>query len=154
MVSFGPSAILFMVVALQEFTTVAATNFCDYAKFSPTHSMLLPPNPECKAHRSGVTEEEKQEILSLHNTLRAKVARGEESQGDAGPQPKGADIRELVWNEELAQVAQAWASQCKGGHDGYANRKICSRNYAVGQNVFRKWGHNADFVSANMSCNR
>lgn len=124
-------------------TTRAA---CDYAQFSAEHSMLLPPNPECNAHRNGVSEAEKLEILEAHNTLRAKVARGEESQGDSGPQPSGADIRELVWNDELAQVAQAWAEQCKGGHDGYAKRKICSRDYAVGQNVFRKWGHNPDSV--------
>ncbi|XP_063606364.1 uncharacterized protein LOC134781210 [Penaeus indicus] len=126
-------------------TTPAA---CDYAQFSAEHSMLLRPNLECNAHRTGVSEAEKQEILEAHNTLRAKVARGEEIAGDAGPQPTGADIRELVWNDELAQVAQAWAEQCKGGHDGYAKRRICSRNYAVGQNVFRKWGQNPESVWA------
>ncbi|XP_037783703.1 scoloptoxin SSD976-like [Penaeus monodon] len=119
---------------------------CDYAQFSAEHSMLLRPNLECNAHRTGVSEAERQEILEVHNTLRAKVARGEEGEGDAGPQPSGADIRELVWNDELAQVAQAWAEQCKGGHDGYAKRRICSRSYAVGQNVFRKWSQNPDSV--------
>lgn len=34
------------------------------------------------------------------------MARGDETAGDPGPQPKGANIRELKWNDELADVAQ------------------------------------------------
>ncbi|XP_042218919.1 venom allergen 5-like isoform X2 [Homarus americanus] len=70
------------------------------------------------------------------------VAQGNEKLGDLGPQPSGANIQQLVWNDELAQVAEAWASQCRRGHDGYPKRKICSRNYVVGQNIFYQWSNN------------
>ncbi|XP_042878111.1 scoloptoxin SSD976-like [Penaeus japonicus] len=55
-------------------------------------------------------------------------------------------MRELVWNDELAQVAQAWASQCPDGHDDYPQRRVCSRDYEVGQNIHYYWGYADDPV--------
>lgn len=50
-------------------------------------------------------------ILDFHNNIRDRVARGEEIRGLVGGQPGGI-IKPLVWNEELAQIAQRWANQC------------------------------------------
>ncbi|XP_047499107.1 venom allergen 5-like, partial [Penaeus chinensis] len=114
---------------------------CQYSDFTPSHTALLPEKPECQIHKDDLSEEEKEQILQLHNELRAKVARGEELRGAPGPQPPAADMRELVWNDELALVAQAWASQCPYGHDDYPQRRICSRDYEVGQNIHYYWGY-------------
>ncbi|XP_068232458.1 uncharacterized protein [Palaemon carinicauda] len=112
---------------------------CDYSNFGESHTMLLPPN-DCKIHETGLEEGDKEEILRLHNTLRAKVARGEETDGNPGPQPPAANMRELVWNDQLAEVAEAWAKQCKQDHDQIGARKICSRPYFVGQNLHFYYG--------------
>ena len=45
-------------------------------------------------------QREKQEALDEHNRLRSLVA------GGGTAQPPAADMRELVWDEELARVAQ------------------------------------------------
>ena len=59
----------------------------------------------------------KQEILDKHNELRRRVAKGEETGGINPPQPAAANMRKMVWNEELEAVAQRWADQCTFGHD-------------------------------------
>ena len=60
--------------------------------------------------------------VSMHNKLRAAVARGDErrgsgSGGGGGGQPEAANMMMLQWDEELAMVAQRWADQCTFGHD-------------------------------------
>lgn len=47
---------------------------CDYAALNKDHTMLLPPNPDCKVNRTGITDEERDLILQLHNELRAQVS--------------------------------------------------------------------------------
>ena len=49
---------------------------------------------------------DKDAIVAKHNELRALVASGEETQGVGGGQPAAADMREMVWSDELATVAQ------------------------------------------------
>ena len=49
---------------------------------------------------TGPVQREKQEALDEHNRLRSLVA------GGGTAQPPAADMRELVWDEELARVAQ------------------------------------------------
>ena len=48
----------------------------------------------------------KDAIVNKHNELRSTVARGKEKLGVDGGQPKAANMRKLVWNDELADVAQ------------------------------------------------
>ncbi|CAL4059492.1 unnamed protein product, partial [Meganyctiphanes norvegica] len=114
---------------------------CDYSQFGISHSSVLADNLSCKIKQRGVTWKEKFEILEKHNSFRAKVARGEELRGYLGPQPSASNMRQLVWNNQLAEVAQAWANQCPHGHDCYNCRKICSHNYPIGQNIYFHWGH-------------
>jgi hypothetical protein len=45
-------------------------------------------------------------IVDKHNDLRRKVAKGLETRGVNGPQPKAADMYELVWDSVLAASAQ------------------------------------------------
>ena len=47
---------------------------CDYKKINKNHIMLLPPNENCKVTSTGITDKEKELILSMHNDLRAKVS--------------------------------------------------------------------------------
>ena len=44
-----------------------------------------------------------------HNTLRSVVARGLEPRGVGGKgQPRAANMRKLSWDDDLAEVAQAY----------------------------------------------
>ena len=46
------------------------------------------------------------------------MAKGEETSGLSGAQPAAANMKKMVWSEELETVAQRWADQCTFGHDG------------------------------------
>ena len=50
----------------------------------------------------------KDAIVDKHNELRSKVANGQETRGVDGGQPKAANMRKLVWNDELAEIAQRY----------------------------------------------
>ena len=82
--------------------------------------------------------------MKTHNELRQRVAGGLESHGN---QPGASNMRKLVWNDELAEVAQRWVDQCKFGHDN--NRAMCDGTY-VGQNVYMgdAWEQSEDEVMA------
>ncbi|CAL4192947.1 unnamed protein product, partial [Meganyctiphanes norvegica] len=110
-----------------------------YAQLSPNHTMCKPSPPTCSMYQVGLSSEEQHLILDSHNKYRAIVARGEETEGLPGPQYSASNMRQLVWNNELAQVAQAWATTCPDYHDCHDCRKIISRKYYVGQNIFYEW---------------
>ncbi|XP_076547204.1 venom allergen 5-like [Osmia lignaria lignaria] len=61
----------------------------------------------------GFTEEERREILEAHNMHRSFVANGFEKRGNPGPQPPASNMQVLVWDNELAEIAQRWAIQCQ-----------------------------------------
>ncbi|XP_037795137.1 uncharacterized protein LOC119590552 [Penaeus monodon] len=111
----------------------------DYRKLTSDHTMCRATPPTCSIYLEGVTSSERAFILDAHNKYRAIVARGEESEGLPGPQYSASDMQQLVWNEELAQVAQAWASACPDYHDCQDCRRVLSRDYYVGQNIFYEW---------------
>jgi len=85
-----------------------------------------------KSINSGFDQAAKDVIVKVHNELRNKVALGKETNG---AQPQAANMRKMVWDDELAEIAQRWTDQCKFGHDD--NRNTCDGQY-VGQNAF--WG--------------
>ncbi|XP_076028766.1 uncharacterized protein LOC143017778 [Oratosquilla oratoria] len=111
----------------------------NYIHFSQQHTMCKKAPSSCALHHAGITPEERVLILQEHNKYRAKVARGEEANGHPGPQYSASDMMQFEWNEELAVVAQAWASTCPTYHDCHDCRKVISRNYDVGQNIFYEW---------------
>ena len=53
---------------------------------------------------------DKDAIVQKHNDLRARVANGDETLGkpEGTGQPKASNMRQLVWNDELAVVAQRY----------------------------------------------
>ena len=61
--------------------------------------------------------------------MRQKVASG----GVSG-QPGASNMRKLIWNDELADIAQRWADQCQFGHD--ETRNMCDGTLA-GQNAYK-----------------
>lgn len=53
---------------------------------------------------SGITEQaHKDRIVAKHNELRRKIANGQE-----GQKPTAADMNALVWDDELAYIAQRY----------------------------------------------
>lgn len=106
---------------------VATKRSCrDYTRLSQDHTMCSSTPSSCAIYQNGVISSDRQMIIDSHNKYRAKVARGEESKGLPGPQYSAADMQQLAWNEELAQVAQAWASTCPDYHDCHDCRKLLS----------------------------
>lgn len=77
---------------------------------------------------TGITESDKIEILEAHNRLRSQVA-----QGQVPGQPGAQNMREMHWDEELAQRAQQWANECYFEHDPsrYTNRFTMGQNLAI-----------------------
>ncbi|GIX99830.1 hypothetical protein CDAR_460641 [Caerostris darwini] len=114
------------------FVTLAVSNACKYLKFSPMHSYCLPPNPQCELLDTGVTNADKQLVVKLHNEYRQKVATGHERH--AGGMPPAANMLEMVWDNELAAVAQKHAEQCKFEHDCNECREV--DRFSVGQNIY------------------
>jgi len=128
-----------------EGATEPPTSDCDYSTMSTgsDHTMNLPkPDKDtCAPKDYRVSQDDIDIILDTHNKLRAKVANGDESLGCPGPQPSATNMMELKWNSQLAEVAQAWAEQCPGGHDDGDDRKICDPDYYVGQNIYFSWSY-------------
>jgi len=107
-----------------------------YCAIDPRHTMCLyqGPSEECKKKTiaRGMSEAVKAAMVAKHNELRRKVA-----QGNQPDQPPAANMRQLVWDEELATSAQRWADQCTNSHD-YAKQTL--DGVYVGQNLYMTWG--------------
>jgi len=111
----------------------------DYCSFTPQHTLCSidqSPGSHCNGDHldRGVTTQEIQEILEVHNRYRSQVALGLETRGKPGPQAEAANMRELTWDAELAKVAQAHADQCRFAHDCTNCRKV--ERFDVGQNLY------------------
>ncbi|XP_058804555.1 venom allergen 5 [Phymastichus coffea] len=80
--------------------------------------------------RTGVSCQDKRNILDEHNRLRQLVALGQ-----VNGQPSAKMMMEMVWDDELAAMAQQWADRCSETHDNARN----VQRFAVGQNMARTW---------------
>ncbi|XP_069981484.1 venom allergen 5-like isoform X2 [Penaeus vannamei] len=109
-----------------------------YCSFSPEHTLCrasgLGPTCGSQVPERGVSVKDAALILTLHNQLRTRVAMGKESQGAPGPQPHAANMRLMVWDDELATVAQGHADQCIFRHECIDCRRV--KRFAVGQNLY------------------
>lgn len=72
---------------------------------------------------------EKAEVLKAHNDLRSQVA-----QGRLPGFPAARNMYRMKWDDDLAQVAQAFTNLCDDRHDKEAQRKT-SKFPKVGQNI-------------------
>merc|ERR1712203_797837 len=113
----------------------ASNSNADYCAIDSEHTMCVHtgPSDECtgKTILRGMTDAGKVAILEKHNELRRRVAKGEES-----GQPAAADMRELVWDDELEAIAQRWADQCTFEHDSVRTLLDGTR---VGQNLYQSF---------------
>jgi len=97
-----------------------------------------------------VSKTERALILHLHNTFRDAVAGNRTSD-----QPPASNMRQMIWDGELAGIAQRWADQCIFLHDLPNNRivgpisapalvngnqPIGTPTNTVGQNLFLEIG--------------
>merc|ERR1719312_1991842 len=114
--------------------SIGAASGSSCSSYPNDHTMNLyaGPSDTCAAmtQSRGFTDAGKNLIVKTHNELRQRVASGQESNGD---QPGASNMRKLVWNDELAEVAQRLVDQCKFTHD--KNRNMCDGTY-VGQNIY------------------
>ncbi|XP_035718068.1 venom allergen 5 [Vespa mandarinia] len=140
---------LILITTIINLSFSEANNYCKIKCRSGIHTLCkfgISTKPNCGKNvvkGSGLTKAEKLEILKQHNEFRQKVARGLETRGKPGPQPPAKSMNTLVWNDELAQIAQVWASQCKYGHDDCRN----TAKYSVGQNIAQQSTTAASFGS-------
>lgn len=126
-----------MFRVILTFLVVALARANDYCNISPQH--VLCTDTSIGANCGSVltqrlSPDEQNEIVAIHNELRAKVANGQEKRGTKGAQPPAANMQEMVWDEELARMAQAHANKCRFKHD--CNKCRESRRFAVGQNMY------------------
>jgi len=71
-------------------------------------------------------------VLTAGRVLNTPCACFQVAQGNQPGQPPAANMNQLVWNTELADIAQRWADQCNFGHDDNRNKLDGTQ---VGQNV-------------------
>ncbi|XP_075231252.1 salivary antigen-5-like [Lycorma delicatula] len=110
---------------------------------------LTTAHARCKMIKTaGLSYQEKEDIVNMHNYLRKVVALGL-----VAGQPPASNMLEMVWDEELAYKAQNWADQCPTGHDSDKARRVS--RFPVGQNIATTWssprpdayGEHPDFIS-------
>nr|AII97948.1 BLTX589 [Nephila pilipes] len=126
------------IIAVLFVSFASCSAVCKYLKFSPIHTYCKPPNPQCRLLGTGVEEEDKDLIVRVHNEYRDKVATGRETA--AGGMPTAANMMEMVWDDELAAIAQKHAETCKFHHDCYACRQV--DRFIVGQNIYMSMSYN------------
>ncbi|KAF8764638.1 CRISP/Allergen/PR-1 like protein [Argiope bruennichi] len=107
-----------------------------YERFHANHTFCLQPNKKCNIKRSGVRRKERKLILKIHNTYRDIIARGKENRAVGGALPKAADMIQMVWDKELAAIAQKWTNNCEYKHDCRDGCRTVD-SFRVGQNIAR-----------------
>ncbi|XP_048250737.1 cysteine-rich venom protein-like [Haliotis rufescens] len=109
---------------------------CDpiYSTITPDHTMCLDDAPN--ATPALLTEEEQQDMVDQHNNFRAQ----EEAEG----------MMKVVWDENIAVVAQKWAQQCYAGHENASKKRATPTlpGVIMGQNVANYYGAGYSYLSA------
>lgn len=94
------------------------------------HTACQPRNRNCSIIMRGLSSSDKKALLRRHNKLRSLVATGRLT----GYRP-AANMYELVWDEELAEVAQALADRCGDFRHDRADARFTRRFKLTGQNL-------------------
>ncbi|CAG0920144.1 unnamed protein product [Notodromas monacha] len=118
------------------FTNSYSSNVC-YEKYAKNHTGCLRESgfTGCEKIVRGVEKEDEELIVDLHNEYRSKMAKGEVVINGTRLRPAAA-MAKMVWDRELASLAQAWADQCNFTTDCIECRRT-DRLRFVGQNVVR-----------------
>ncbi|XP_037276387.2 scoloptoxin SSD43 isoform X1 [Rhipicephalus microplus] len=103
----------------------------EYQKLSGglVHTACKPPNNNCIFVSTGLNMAEKADVLKAHNDFRSRVA-----QGQLSGFPAATNMYRMKWDDDLAQVAQAFTNLCDDRHDKEVQRKT-SKFPKVGQNI-------------------
>ncbi|XP_065282086.1 uncharacterized protein [Dermacentor albipictus] len=127
---------LLLLLSTAAIQSPASAQFCppSYRQKNPQHTACKQRNMWCKIKASGVNATEREFILKLHNDFRSQTALG-----NLPGFSTAADMQELLWDDELATVAQAHASLCTTPdgdlkHDD-AKDRFTSRFEETGQNT-------------------
>nr|CAD7194453.1 unnamed protein product [Timema douglasi] len=130
------SQILTLAVVVSYCATVLSYDYCDISCDKGQHTMCIhkqSPGPLCVEYEPRpLSQEEKEIILNIHNRMRSDVALGKEVKGDPGPQPQASDMMQMVWDDELARIAQQWADQCTPVHDDCRNVAMFLSDQSLG----------------------
>ncbi|KAL7647548.1 UNVERIFIED_CONTAM: hypothetical protein RMT77_001148 [Armadillidium vulgare] len=115
-------------------------NAYDYCKLKGDHSAckFTKYGPSCpsNAREDKPDEADKKAILDWHNSIRGKVASGRETGAKDGTLPKASNMYKLVWDDELAYIAQSLVNNCTFKHDSHYRRAVLNgRFFLVGQNI-------------------
>uniref|UniRef100_A0A2I9LNV7 Cysteine-rich secretory protein n=1 Tax=Centruroides hentzi TaxID=88313 RepID=A0A2I9LNV7_9SCOR len=102
-----------------------------YKRYSHEHTFCKAKNQKCLIKKWGVSEDDQEIIIDLHNKVRNNIAVGKDQSGRL---PAAGDMLEMEWDDELAQIAQKLADQCVFKHDCDDCRKV--ENFDVGQNIY------------------
>ncbi|XP_011871196.1 PREDICTED: venom allergen 3-like [Vollenhovia emeryi] len=122
-----------------KFASISATDYCNLKSCKNIHQIHTmckytssEPAASCTEwSNQGFSDAEKKLIVEKHNQLRQRVASGQETKGNPGPQPAAVSIPDLSWDNELETIAQRWANQCDFNHDKCRNVD----RFSVGQNI-------------------
>ncbi|KAF2352825.1 CAP domain [Trinorchestia longiramus] len=121
-----------------------------YCTFTPQHTMCRTTGigPTCGQNvpARGVSGADAAVIVASHNRYRARVAQGQEVRGTPGPQPQAADMLEMIWDEELALIAQRHTDQCVFEHECADCRQV--ERFGVGQNLYMAFESSADLTTS------
>ncbi|KAH6920835.1 hypothetical protein HPB50_028177 [Hyalomma asiaticum] len=122
---------LLLFAALVPGDTLAATCRPEYQNLPSglVHTACKPPNPDCNFVTTGLSAADKAEVLKAHNDLRSQVA-----QGRLPGFPTATNMYRLKWDEELAEVAQAFTNLCDNNHDK-SEQRMTTKFSKVGQNI-------------------
>ncbi|XP_064635278.1 cysteine-rich secretory protein 3-like [Lineus longissimus] len=120
-----------MIPWLKGFLLVACVFAKAQATCEPKFSAGMPNKPSAaissaclEATGTGsVSDADKKVIVEEHNRYRKNAS------------PKPGNMQYMVWDDELASVAQGWTSTCPSGHDTGPERYIPGRGWS-GQNMF------------------
>ncbi|KAH7959613.1 hypothetical protein HPB49_012468 [Dermacentor silvarum] len=130
------AVVLLFLLAMAAVQSPAAAQNCppSYHKKNPNHTACKRRNFWCKIKVKGVGPFDRNFILKLHNEFRSQTALGR-----LPGFRSAADMQELLWDDELAYVAQAHANLCTKPdgdlkHDEVTDR-FTSRFTKTGQNL-------------------
>ncbi|KAL7647542.1 UNVERIFIED_CONTAM: hypothetical protein RMT77_001142 [Armadillidium vulgare] len=128
-------AFLFLLCELSHQQSVY--DYCNlYGKHSACKFTTFGPSCPSNAREDKPDAADIKAILDWHNSIREKVASGRETGAKDGTLPKASNMRKLVWDNELAYIAQCLANNCTFAHDCYPCRAVLNRRFNyVGQNV-------------------
>lgn len=124
--------LLLLTVVFCAVTTIRA-GWCPdkYERYSLEHSYCLRRCCSCPYYKRGITQGLKDLILGQHNSYRSKVAGGH-SYG-VGHLSRATNMLEMVWDDELAEIAQKRVDSCQRSPDCDLCRMV--DRFAVGQTI-------------------